>query len=229
MRRAKKFLNVHNICIYFAVESTFTNMDNPDKHFEDLHQIRELMERSARFISLSGLSGISAGIFALIGAYFTYDHFHLNSLSSADIYRASGENWGFIGTVASLVLFFSVAAGIFFTVRNAKKKDQKIWDRTSQYVLINLALPLAAGGVFCLILLAHAPELIAAAMLIFYGLSLLNASKFTLPDIRYLGLCEILLGLICGFYTGYGLLFWTIGFGVLHIIYGTVMYFRYER
>ena len=204
-------------------------MENQEQHFEDLHEIRSLMERSARFISLSGLSGICAGIFALIGAFATYQHFHLSGTRSTEVFRTAPENLWFLGKVAGAVLIASIAAGIFFTTRNARKKGQKIWDKTSQYLLINLLIPFATGGLFCLILLYHAPELIAGAMLIFYGLSLLNASKFTLPDIRFLGISEIILGLICGFNPGYGLLFWAIGFGLLHIIYGTVMFYKYER
>lgn len=205
------------------------HMINSEKHLQDLREIRALMERSARFISLSGLSGISAGIFALAGAAVTWNRFHAGGLRPGVMYRTASENILFLAVVALIVLVLSVAAGIFFTTRNAKRKGQKIWDKTSRNMLINLALPLLSGGIFCWILLYHAPQLIFAAMLIFYGLALLNASKFTLPDIRYLGISEIVLGLLCGFMVGYGLLFWSIGFGVLHIVYGSVMYFRYER
>ena len=65
--------------------------------------------------------------------------------------------------------------------------------------------------------------------LIFYGLALVNASKYTLTDIRYLGYCEIVLGLVNMFYIGKGLYFWAAGFGVLHIIYGAIMWCKYER
>ena len=204
-------------------------MNNHEKHLEDLHEIRAIMERSARFISLSGLSGISAGIFALIGALIAYQRFDISGLRSAGNYYTESENLWFAVFIAMGVLICSVAAGIFFTTRNAKKKGQKIFDRTTWHLLINLAVPLIAGGLFCIILLNHSPELISSAMLMFYGMALLNASKYTLPDIRYLGICEIVLGLIGGLFPGYGLLLWAIGFGVLHIVYGTVMYFKYER
>ena len=68
-----------------------------------------------------------------------------------------------------------------------------------------------------------------AAMLIFYGVTLFNASKWTLDEVHYLGLSEIVLGLISAFYIGYGLLFWAIGFGVLHIAYGALMWWRHDR
>jgi hypothetical protein len=43
-----------------------------------------------------------------------------------------------------------------------------------------------------------------------------------------LGITEIILGLMSSWLIGYGLLFWAVGFGVMHIFYGLMMYFRYE-
>jgi hypothetical protein len=127
-------------------------------------------------------------------------------------------------------LVSSLLVGTLLTIRNSKRKGIKIWDNSTKRLLINLAIPLIAGGLFCLVLLFHGIiGLVAPATLIFYGLALLNASKYTFDDIRYLGLCEIVLGLAGSFFIGYGLLFWSIGFGLLHIIYGAVMYFKYER
>jgi len=164
-------------------------MENHEQHLEDLHEIRSLMERSARFISLSGLSGVCAGCFALIGAFIALQRFDISGLRSMGNYHDAIDNLQFIALVAAGVLFCSLAAGIFFTTRNSKKKGQKIFDRTTWFLLANLTIPLAAGGFFCIVLLYHAPELISSAMLVFYGMALLNASKYTLPDIRYLGIC----------------------------------------
>jgi hypothetical protein len=100
----------------------------------------------------------------------------------------------------------------------------------AKLTIINLFIPLFVGGVFCMILLSHhLIYLIAPTTLLFYGLALFNAGKYTLKEVRYLGLTEMLLGLFASYYAGYGLLFWALGFGILHIIYGTVMYFKYER
>ena len=71
--------------------------------------------------------------------------------------------------------------------------------------------------------------LIAPASLIFYGLALLNASKYTFKEIRWLGIMQIILGLINLWNIGNGLLYWSAGFGILHIVYGVVMWYKYER
>lgn len=197
----------------------------------DLKDIKELMERSSRFISLSGLSGVFAGVYALIGAWVATVYV----LPARQEYDLPGntenlERLPLIVMIAASVLILSIATAIFFTTKNARKKNQKIWDKRSQRMLSNLAVPLVTGGLFLLILLAQGTlYLIAPAMLIFYGLALINGSKYTLNDIRYLGYMEIILGLLATWFYGNGLLFWTIGFGVLHVIYGAVMYWKYER
>jgi len=213
-------------------------MDSNHKHLETLSEIRSLMERSSRFISLSGLSGVGAGIFALLGAAAVYLYLDILPFAGKKLYYVTAQTthkWGmdyltFFALDAILVLLGAFAAGIFFTTRKAKKKGQKIWDQLTQRLVINMAIPLVAGGLFCLALIYHGLfGLVAPATLIFYGLACVNASKYTLTDIRYLGLMEMALGLIAMFNLGYGLEFWALGFGVLHIIYGTMMYYKYER
>lgn len=215
-------------------------MEDQKEHLQALTDIRSMMERSSRFISLSGLSGVFAGVFALAGAYLAY----MKIGSYAENYRSmilmNRDSEGrmdsinnlitYLFCVATGVLAASLLTGILLTMRNSRKKGISIWDSTARRLLVNLAIPLITGGLFCLILLYHGDiGLVAPATLIFYGLSLINASKYTFNDIRYLGICEIILGLTASMFVGYGLLFWAIGFGVLHIIYGAVMYFKYER
>ena len=216
----------------------FMDMKNPENHLQTLSEIRSLMERSSRFISLSGLSGVFAGVFALIGASAAYFYLGIGLFSEEPYYvgaleRDGSLNWYFIRFFlidAVSVLVLSLFFGIYFTTRKAKKQGLKIWDSTSIRLTYNLFIPLATGGIFCLMLLYHGHfEMVAPTTLIFYGLALLNASKYTLNDIRYLGISEILLGLIASFWVSYALLFWSIGFGVLHIFYGMIMYFKYER
>lgn len=207
------------------------------QHLETLSEIRSLMERSSRFISLSGLSGVAAGIAALIGAAMVYVYLEISPFNSEHIYyitARSASKWGmdyitFFLLDATVILLAAFASGIFFTRKRAKQKGQKIWDALTRRLLINIAIPLGAGGLFCIALFYHGYiGLIAPATLVFYGLALINASKYTLPDVRFLGISEVILGIIALFNLGYGLEFWAIGFGILHIIYGILMYNKYE-
>ncbi len=212
-------------------------MEEQIDHLKELSEIRNLMERSSRFISLSGLSGIAVGTVALLGSGVAcwYLNFMPNEYNLVKhLYTTPNsvlmKNLTFLATDAMFILISAILLGIYFTNRNAKKKSISMWDRTTKRLLINLAIPLAAGGLFCLILLHHRLiYLIAPATLLFYGLALVNASKYTLDDLKHLGFMEIGLGLLASWFYGYGMIFWMIGFGVLHIVYGTMMYYKYER
>lgn len=212
-------------------------MDKRNEQLEALGEIRSLMERSSRFISLSGLSGVAAGTFALIGAALVFYYFDVTPFEGRQYYSIdpSAPMWGlaplkFMVTVAAGVFVFALASALFFTARKAKRKGVAMWDRTSLRLLINMVIPLIAGGIFCLgLMYNHEFGLVAPATLVFYGLACINASKYTLNEIRNLGIAEVLLGLFGMFQPGFGLELWAIGFGLLHIAYGTLMYYKYDR
>jgi len=208
-------------------------MSKQEEQLSALNDIRKMMDRSSRFISLSGLSGIFAGVTALAGAVLANREIdnYLNGRYATDLYADWDLEFRLL-RIGLSVLFIALIGGILFTFRKSRKNKLPFWDKTAKKLLINLAIPLVAGGLFILSLLFVHPGtygLIAPSCLIFYGLSLVNASKYTYTDIRFLGFCEILLGLVSMFNIGYGLYFWAFGFGILHIVYGTVMYFKYER
>lgn len=201
---------------------------------ETLRDIKQMMERSSRFISLSGLSGIAAGICALAGVYLVT--LKIDCWKIADcLFNRLGEEGGttleseLYGIAAGTFIAAFVLA-FFFTWLRSKKTNTPVWGPVARRLMWNVAIPLGAGALF-LFRMAELQqyELIAPGCLIFYGLALVNASKYTLSEIRYLGYTEILLGLINCWFIGYGLYFWAIGFGVCHIIYGIIMWLKYER
>lgn len=202
-------------------------MNEQEASLRELNHIKKMMEQSSRFISLSGLSGIAAGLCALAGAWFA-----TRSISA----YANGEQSSYDSLISQLLFIAAcvlVSAFVFafiFTYLRAKKTGVSIWGSTTYRMLFNLAVPLVAGGFFVLrILQLDHIFLIAPACLLFYGLALVNVSKYTLGEIKYLGYCEIILGIINLWVPGYGLVFWAAGFGLLHIIYGIIMWWKYER
>lgn len=209
-------------------------MEN-EKYLRDLSEIKKMMNRSSRFISLSGLAGVFAGGYALIGAFLAelilskYGTSYEDSFGSVSG-KVNEELFTDLFLVAVGVLVLAIGTAIGLTTRKAKGNNHKIWDSTSQRLMINFFAPLLAGGIFCLILLQYELKgLIAPSMLIFYGLALIHASKYTYSDLRSLGYTNLVLGLLSTQFLGYGLYFWAAGFGIFHILYGIWMYNRYER
>jgi hypothetical protein len=200
--------------------------------YTELNSIRNLMERSAKFISLSGLSGILAGVYALIGAglgyYIVYGPY--GGLQYRNYYVTEKEIIWQLFFIALAVLLLSLTTGILLTLKKASKKGQNVWNPSSKKLLINMSIPLFTGGLFILILLLRGYYgVIAPASLLFYGLALVAASHYTFEDVKWLGMLEIVLGLLATLMPGYGIVFWSLGFGVLHIIYGSIMHFKYDR
>jgi len=200
-----------------------------------LTEIRAIMERSSRFLSLSGLSGVGAGVVALAGA--AAGHFYLQNHylggyrqlveGSADERAAALP---FLLRLAGVMIGVALLVAFFFTQRRTRHAGQALWGGPARRLALALAVPLVAGGLFCLRLyLGGDAGMVVPGLLVFYGVALLNASKYTLDEIRGLGITEIALGLVAMLHPGGGLVYFALGFGLGHIGYGLLMYNRYER
>ena len=212
-------------------------MEHQQDQLDAIKDIRSMMERSSRFLSLSGLAGIVVGLIAIAGVIVAYNFLGMQFNEPGYYTRIVNPDgslnntvYQFLLTELILLLVVALVVAITLSMRKASAKSLPIWDATAKRLVINMAVPLVAGAIFCCILLFHGHvALILPTSILFYGLAIFNASKYTLHDIRSLGVIEILLGLIAAFYVDYALLFWALGFGVLHIAYGLYIYFKYEK
>jgi hypothetical protein len=222
-------------------------MTSKPEPLNTLQDIKQMMERSSRFISLSGLSGVAAGCCALAGAWFAYGIIYPDNHSlSAGHERYKGDyvtdvDSGnsislseFMGNrLFQIAIFTFIAAFVLaflFTYLRSRKTHTPLWGNTARRLMINVSIPMVVGGIYMWKMVQEGIfGLIAPGCLIFYGLALVNASKYTLKEVRYLGYGQIILGLINLWFIGYGIHFWALGFGVLHIVYGIVMWWKYEK
>ncbi|MDB5209516.1 MAG: hypothetical protein JWQ30_343 [Sediminibacterium sp.] len=209
-------------------------MEEKNVHLDTLQDIKQMMERSSRFISLSGLSGIGAGICALGGAFFTLRMISSEKDKGLD-YRQLAFDTGSdlqhnLLLIGGITFVAALMVAFIFTYMRSVRTGNAIWGTTSRRLLWNTMIPLAVGGMVTLRFLQLGyGGLIAPTCLLFYGLALINGSKYTLTEIRWLGFSELLLGIVNLWMIGYGLLFWAFGFGVLHIVYGAIMWWKYEK
>ena len=205
---------------------------NATKSLDDLAQIRSIMERSKKYLSLSPWAAIMAGVYALAGAGLFYWQIYYSPVLIYGQLKA-GVGAPILTTLLTIALaVFALAAstGLLLNYRKARKAGEKLWSKPAIRLAINFAIPLLAGGIFVMVLFLRGYYgLMAASTLLFYGMALLNAGNFTFSDIRSLGISEIAVGLLAVIFPGKGLFFWAIGFGVLHIVYGLLMYWKYER
>ncbi|WP_223833874.1 hypothetical protein [Spirosoma profusum] len=189
------------------------------------------MERSSKFLSLAGWAGIMAGLYALMGAYTAYRVFDFNP--DKLVYESSenlASNLSKVILLAVVILVLALGTAIFLSHKKATKRGENLWNALVRRLLVHMAVPLVVGGLLVLILIDKGLiGLMAPLTLLFYGLSLYNASQFTYEEVKSLGLIQVGLGLFSAYYVEYGVVCWALGFGVLHIIYGIYMHYRYER
>lgn len=211
-------------------------MNSKSNYVEDLKTIKKIMEKSSRFLSLSGLSGLFAGLIALVGGAIAYFVLFKNKTLLNDEYfiNLTSEEVNILRirliTDALLVLILAIGVSFYFSYRKSIRQGLKMWTPVSKRLLVNMLVPLIAGGIFITILYSESQwQLIVPSMLLFYGLALVNAGKFTYSEVFYLGLIEILIGLVSAIFPAYSIFFWCLGFGFLHIAYGLIMYRKYER
>ena len=204
-------------------------MKEEQDYIRDIAEIRSMMERSSKFASLSGLSGILAGIYALAGAFIVYHYYSFNP-DSVDYTNYSAGSLINVIAIALIILILALGSAVFLSYKKGNQKGEKIWNTTSRRLIANMAVPLSAGGILILIFLVKGlVGLIIPSTLLFYGLAIYNASKFTFGEMKFMGLLQIGLGLISAYFIEFSLFIWAFGFGVVHIAYGTYMHFKYER
>ena len=213
-------------------------MNDQEHSLETLQDIKRMMERSSRFISLSGLSGISAGICAIAGAVAAYPYAMGRKAGRPELPAhpsAIGDELAVIirsplFMIAALTFTAALLFAFLFTYLKSKREAIPVWGVTAKRLMLSVSIPIAAGGIFLLKLMETGTySLVAPGCLLFYGLALINASRYTLTEIKFLGYSELLLALISLWFAGYGLYFWAFGFGILHIVYGAFMWLKYER
>lgn len=202
---------------------------NKKQYLQDLQEIKDTMNRASRFITLSGFSGVSTGITALVGACIAYlTVFKDNTYLTHQIVDIQSVDFWRLILISLGTLVLSITNAIYFTSRKTRKKNQNPWNIQARNMIIELSIPLITGGILCLMFLCKGfIGVLPSLTLIFYGLALINCSKYTVHEIRNLGIIEIVLGLMGFYFISYSLLFWALGFGVFQIMYGLIVQKKY--
>ena len=206
-------------------------MDEKQEGLQALHDIRRIMEQSSRFISLSGWSGIGAGLCALAGAAVAnnkIEHYYAEQYGTAQACTTCLARQLLL--IAIIVFISALLLAILFTWMRSRKAGIPLWGNSARRLLWNTLVPIAAGGLVVIRMAGLGYyQLVAPACLIFYGLALINGSKFTLGEVKFLGYLILATGLVNLWIPSYGLYFWALGFGIFHIFYGLIMWWKYER
>ena len=206
-------------------------MKNHEEQLAAIQEMRNMMDQATRFKLISGLSGMIAGILSLLSLYVIYIMSGISPFEVEALERVwRGSNPILISCIFISLFVACMGLGLYMSRRNARQAGKNAWDGSAKRLVFSLLIPVLTGGVFSMLLIQLGlVSLFAPVTLLFYGMGLLSASKFTLDAVRTVGLIFIGLGLLATGILSYGLLIWTLGFGLVHIVYGFIIYVKYER
>lgn len=211
-------------------------MENKEA-LDTLNEIKDLMAKSSKFGSVSGGSVLIIGLLASIvaaGAWLLLLP-HIGAAWLPERYSGmlinSPQRTLIASAVAVGLLAVSMAVVSFGTYRKiVRRQGRFVFDQTVRRPLAHFCVPMAAGGALCLALLLQGHYgLTSSMMLVFYGLSLLNSSHYTLKPIAWLGYAELALGIADCYIVTHAILFWWLGFGLMHILLGVYILIKGNR
>ncbi len=179
---------------------------------ENLRVIRQLMERSTKYSTFSGFSGILAGAASITGCLVT------RSLSQTD---PAAFRVAFLVTW-SLVILFAIGADYLLTKRRAARVGKRVLSRLGKQMFLASAPGLGTGALLTLYFLRHnlLGDIYPVWMLC-YGIAVCAVGLFSQREVSYLGAAFLLAGaatlLFC---PTFGLPMMAVTFGAFHILYG---------
>jgi hypothetical protein len=197
-----------------------------------IKEIREIMERSSTFISLSGLSGVLSGLLALAGVFYLYGIFGSLFVSGPEIDRIGNESQvsAQIYLTFSGIFILALAGALILSYTKAKSKGVKLFKGSSKRFAFNFFIPIITAAFVILAMIRNGEFwLIMPVSLIFYGMALVSSGKYARKEVSDLGTGCILSGVLSLYFVEFSILLWGIGFGVLNMLTGIAMYYRYEK
>jgi hypothetical protein len=181
-----------------------------DRAMDNLRYIRETMERSQSFTAVSGLGGVLMGLIAL-GATFL--------ALRAETTGAWVAVW--MGAAA-----LSLSTALAAMTLKARAVGGSLLVGAGKKFAWNLTPPLLVGGVLTLAMTqAGAAELLPGVWLLLYGTGVVTGGAFSVRVVPLMGLTFMLVGAAALFApAAWGNLFMAGGFGLLHIVFGAVIW-----
>ena len=173
---------------------------------ENLRFIRHAMERSSTFTAIPGLGGVVMGVIALAAAVIAAGQ------PTADRWLAT---WLAAAALAAIV-------GLVMMARKARAAGATLTGSSARRFALGMAAPFVAGAAITYELwLVRTFTAMAPVWLLLYGVGLLTGGQFSVPVVRGIGLCFMMVG-IAAILTppGWGNAWLAIGFGGLQVGFG---------
>ena len=177
---------------------------------DNLRFIRETMERAGSFTAVPGWGGIAMGISAIIAAVLAGK-------------EQDPALWLRVWIIELIVAMLLASATMTLKARRARTS---LFMGPARRFAMAFAPPVMVGGVLTWALAWREQfELLPAVWLLLYGAGIIAGGMYSVRVVPIMGGLFFMLGLLALFLPGNLLL--ALGFGVLHIVFGSIIAWRY--
>ena len=176
---------------------------------EQLRFIRQTMESAGSFTAVPGWGQIYIGLTALAAAWIAAK-------------QTEPSAWIQIWLAEAVI---ALAIDVWTILEKAKRANQSLDSGPARKVALSLAPPMFAGGVLTWVLFQSGMTTAIPAMwLMLYGTGVMAAGAFSVSVVPVMGLCIFALGALAVITPPSWHNFeMAIGFGALHIIFGSII------
>jgi hypothetical protein len=187
---------------------------------ENLRVIRQTMERSTKYSTLSGLSGVLIGLAAIAGVLAT-NWLTGDAPPGASVYRHPSA----LALVWVSVLVMAVAIDFACNKRRAARVGKHVVSPLGAHIVLAALPAFLAGGVLTLFFYQHALlYYVWGVWMLSYGLAISAVGLFSVKPVLALGAAFVLAGAVTLLLPlPYHLYMMALTFGGFHIGYGVVM------
>ena len=181
-----------------------------DRAMDNLRFIRETMERSTSFTAVSGVAGMIMGAVAMVAAVVAST-------------RRTPEAWLLTWLIAALV---AGLAALWAMIRKARASGVSLLSGPGSKFALFFTPPIVVGALLTAALVrVDLLSVLPGAWLLLYGTAVVSGGAFSVRIVPMMGVGFMLVGALALFAPpAWGDEFMAVGFGVLHIVFGLVIW-----
>jgi hypothetical protein len=184
-----------------------------DRAIDNLRYIRETMERASAFTAVPGWGQVAIGVTAIVA-----------TLVAAR--QATPRAWLGVWVAESII---SLLIAGWLMDRKARKLGVPLFSGPGRKMAFSLSPPMLVGALLTVALFrAGLFGVIPAMWLLLYGTGVVTGGMFSVGVVPVMGLCFMLLGAV-GLFVPASMENWlmALGFGGLHIVFGSIIARKY--
>jgi len=179
---------------------------------DNLKYIRQTLERAGEFTAVPGKGGVLMGLVAVLAAQVAKR-------------QPGASGWLTIWMLAAVI---AMSIGLAGATLKSRRFQMPLFSGPGRKFIAGFAPGILAGAVLTAVLYrAGVPGFLPGVWLLLYGAAVLAGGSASVRVVPMMGACFMFAGTVALLLPGWNDVLLPVGFGGLHLIFGTVIWTKY--